>query len=656
MSASISTGSKLALTEALQVPDLAFSEMRFLSSRREKPKDSIEDSSNKPSDKKKRRWSTKEPDAEADFSRYFPSAKPTTVEVNTSHRQRYQREKRQSRDHDSPQACVDLAERPFLGFGTCGPNASTSPVKSPVDRDSVSLRRGNPRSPTPSTGYLTWSQSRGRSQASPPPDRRHHVEPLESSKFSNRKRISPSSPKAQHSLLPLSPHRLQITSSGAQGSASRPPSKHENPNKAPRQNSKSRLAIDEGLRSREKSKTRGDAVTIELNAAQTPQYIKGSIPDVTSLTEAATHGCADIAVPNPNQAPSHSSGHESRQKPPAHNLRPVSAQMQINTRHEDPLDDILEALLKDCHTNAPRRDTAFRNIMGHRNFHVREEKKLPVETHEDSPDPALTFVGSINTTVPPASASGSSRAPCSANPQLAPAHVESMSTHTLSRASSGYPGGYPSSPVHNQIDARNAWNGYDALYARQIEQADVVLQSSIGHPQPNGAVQDEFVGMLGKSDQGVGARDQTLGRYSAELRDGFDRYRTDSSKSLQEENEIDNAHVGRGEWYDQHGDYQASNESGESIFDVSRRGVDNGFISLDDTEDYHAEGRPFAQTVDEQEIESQRFTTNVSNIYHSWQPRNLFSGTYGPEACPTRAWVQEVDSALSGFWTPHKLY
>lgn len=646
------------------MPDLAFSEMTFLSSRREKPKDSIEDSSNKPSDKKKRRLSTKEPDAEADFSRYFLSAKPTTVEVNTSHRQRYQQQKRQSRNHDSPQACVDLPERPFLGFGTRGPNTSTSPVKSPVNRDSVSLRRGDPRSPTPSTGYLTWSQSRGPSQASPPPDRRHHVEPLESSKFSNRKRPSPSPPKAQHSLLPVSPHRIQTNSSGAQGSASRPPSKHENPNKAMRQNSKSRVAIDERLRSREKSETRGDAVTIELNAAQTPQYIKGSIPDITSLTEAATHGCADIVVPTPNQARPQSSGHEPRQKPPAHNLRPVSAQMQMNTRHKDPLDDILEALLKDCHTNAARRDTACRNTMGHRNFPVREEKRLPVGTHEDSPDPAFTFIGSINTTVPLASASGSSRGPCSANPQLAPAHVESMSTHTLSRgslhasnrASLGYPGGYPSSPVHNQTDARNAWNGYDALYARQNEQADVVLQSSIGHPLPNGAVQDDFVGMLGKSDHGVGAREQTLGRYSAELRDGFDEYRTDSSKSLQEENKIDNAHVGRGEWYDQHADYQASNESGESIFDVSRRGVDNGIISLNDADDYHAEGRSFAQTVDEQEIESQRFTTNVSNTYHSWQPRNLFSGTYGLEACPTRAWVQDVDSALSGFWTPHKLY
>lgn len=640
------------------MPDLAFSEMTFLSSRREKPRDSFEDSSNKPSDKKKRRLSTKEPDAEADFSRYFLSAKPTTVEVNTSHRQRYQQEKRQSRNHDSPQACVDLSERPFLGFGTRGPNTSTSPMKSPVNRDSVSLRRGDPRSPTPSTGYVTWSQSRGPSQASPPPDRRHHVEPLESSKFSNRKRISPSPPKTQHSLLLVSPHRIQTASSEAQGSASRPPSKHENPNKAPRQSSKSRLAIDERLRSREKRQTRGDAVTIELDAAQTPQYIKGSIPNVTNLTEAATHGCADIVVPTPNQAPRQSSGHEPRQNPPAHNLRPVSAQMPITTRCNDPLDDILEALLQDCLPKVARPDTACHKTLGHRNFHVREEKRIPVGTREDSPDPALTFVDSIYTTVPLASVSGSSRGPCSANPQLAPAHVESMSTHELSRgslhvsnrASLGYPGGYPSSPVHNQTDAINAWNGYDAFYARQNEQADVVLQSSIGHTLPNRDVQDNCIGMLGKSDHGVGPREQTLGRYSAESRDGFDEYRTDSSKSLREENTIDNAHVGHGEWYDQHTDYQASNETGESMFDVSGRGVDNGVISLNDTDDYHAEGRSFAQTVDEQEIDSQCFTTKVS------QPRNLFSGTYGLEACPTRAWVQDVDSALSGFWTPHKLY
>lgn len=638
--------------------------MTFLNSRREKPKDSIRDPSNKPSDKKKRRLSTKEADAEADFSRYFLSAKPTTAEVDTSHRQRNSHEKRRSRNHDSPQACVDLPERPFLGFGTRGPNTSTSPEKSPVNRDSTSLRRGDPRSPTQSTGYLTWSQTQGPSQASPPPDRRRHFEALESSKFSNRKGISPSPPKAQHMLLPVSPHRIQTTSPGAQGSASRPPSKHENPNQAPRQNSISQSAIEERLISREKSKTRGDAVTIEPNAAQASQYINGSIPDVTSLIEAATHGCADTVLPTLDQAPFQSSGHEPRQKPPAHNLRRDSAQMQINTRHHDPLDGILEALLKDCRTNPARRDTDCRNTMGHRDFHVREEKRLPVGTHQDSPNPASTFVDSINTTVPLISASDSSRGPCSTNPLLATAHVESMYTHTLSRgsldasnrASLGYNGGYPSSQVHNHTDAENTSNDYDALYARQNEQADVVLQSLIGHPLPNRAVQDDLVGMFGKSDPGVGAREQTLGRYSAELRDGFDDHRTDSSKLLQEENKINNAHVACGEWYDQHTDYQASNESGESIFDVSYRGADNEVISVNDADDYHAEGRSFAQTVDEQEIESQRFTTNVSNTSHSWQPRNRFSGTYGLEACPTRTWVQEVDSALSGFWTPHKLY
>ena len=638
--------------------------MAFLTSRQEKPKDSLKDSSNKPSSKKKRRMSAKEADAEADFSRYFLSAKPTSVEVNTSHRQRYQQDKRQSRIDDSPQAYVDRKERPFLGFGSRGPNTSISPAKSPVNRDSRSLRRGVPRSPTPSTSYVTWSQSRAPSYNSPPPDRRHHIEPLESSKLSNRKRTSPS-PKEQHSLLPVSPHRIPTISSGAQGSASRPSSKHENPNKAPRQNSKLSSPIGERLMSREKSQNRGDTGTIELDAAKSPQDIQGSIPDVTKSNEAATHDCAEMVLPTLNQAPRQSSGYEPRRQPPAHSPRPLSAQMQTQSRHKDPLDDVLEALLKDCYKRVALSDAACHTTLGHPNSHVREETKSPVGTHEDSPKPARAFVNSIHATgpLPLASASGSSRGLCSANPQLAPASVESMATHTLSRGSLhdskrpslGYPGGYPSSPMHNQTDARNAWNGYEALFARQHEQS--MPQTSIGHTLPNGAVQDDFIGMLAKSDHGVGPREQALDRYPAELRDGFDDYRPDSSKSLQERNEIDNdRNVGGGEWYDQHADYQASNGAGESSFHVSYGGVDNGIMALNDANGYQEKGQSFDQRVDEPEIEDQRFTTNVSDTYHSWRPRERFSSTYGLEACPTSACVQDVGSALSGFWTPHKLY
>ena len=643
--------------------------MTFLTSRREKPQNSFEDSSNKLSDKKKRRISTKAADTEAELSRYFMSAKPTSLDLRTSHRQRYQKNRRQSRDHESPQAFVDLPERPFLGFGSCGPNTSMSPAKSPVNRETTSLRCGVSRSSTPSTGHFTWSQSRGASYASPPPDRRNHVEPTKFSLSSNRKRSSTAPHDGQHSTPLHSPAHLQKTSSGAHGAAFGPSSKPGNANEAPGQNSVSPLAIGERLRLGEKSQNRSDNGIIELDVAKIPQDTKGSIPDKTHPAENATHIDLPSALSHQDQAAHLSLGHGPRCEPQAHGVRPSSARMLIKSPNQDPFDDILEVLLKDCNTNVADSYPASRASSSHCKFGVGEKTRMPLRIQESSRMPAHSLVNSVYDLGAQAPAPSSSKKPRSASHRLVSVIDNSRATDTLFSGSlncfdrpslgytGGYPGGYPPSPMRNQMDSRNAWNSYDNIYEKQQEQANTMPETSMGHLPPNEAVQEDLLGWSGESDHGDGPRKQLPGNHLVKVRDGFDNYGPCPYDFLQEGNEYhDYQNVGYGEWCDQPLDIENSYNPGAPKSDVIHEGLDNGMIATKHTNDNQEKEQSFVHKVDEQEMKGQRFTTNISDTCPSWRPRHLFSIKHSFEACPTDARTQDVDSALSEFWTPHKLY
>ena len=639
--------------------------MTFLTSRREKPQSSFEDSSNKLSDKKKRRISTKAADVEAEFSRYFMSAKPTSLDLTASHRQRYQKNRRQSRDHESPQAFVDLPDRPFLGFGSCGPNTSISPAKSPVNRESTSLRCGVSRSSTPSTSYFTWSQSQGASYASPPPDRRNHVEPTKSSLSSNRKRTSTAPREGRHSIQLHSPPRLQTTSSGAHGAAFRSSSKPENAYEAPCQNSVSPLATDERLRLGEKSQNRSDNGIIELDVAKIPQDTKGSIPDKTHPAENATHNDLQSALPHEDQAAHLSLGHGRRCEPQAHGVRPSSARMPTKSPNKDSFDDILEVLLRECNTNVADSYQASGATSSHCKFCVGEKTRMPLRLQESSRMPAHTFVNSVCDLGTQAPAPISSKKPRSASLQLASVIDESRATDTLfsgnlncfDRPSLGYTGGYPPSPMQDQMDLKNAWNSYDNIYEKQQEQANIMPGTSMGHLPSNEAVQEDLLGWSGESDHGDGPRKQVPGDHLVEVRDGFDDYGPYPYEFLQEGNEYDKyQNVGYDEWYDQHFDIENSYNPGAPNSDEIHERLDNGMIATNHTNDNQEKEQSFVQRVDEQEMKGQRFTTNVSDTCPSWRPRRLLSIKHSLEACPTNARTQDVDSALSEFWTPHKLY
>ena len=651
--------------KALKVPDLAFSEMTFLNSRREKPKGSVEDSSNKFRDTKKRQVSTKAADTEAEFSRYFLSTNSPSLDVTTSHRQRDRQDRRQSHNHGSPQALVDLPERPFLGFGSCGPNTNISPTKSLDNTDSRTLDRGASRSPTASTSYLTWSESRDASNASPPPDRRHHVESLKSSNLANRKHTSPAPHKAYHPVPPVSPAQEQKTSPGGQRTAFRPCSKHKTTNKAPGQNKTPPLEIADRSKSRAKSQSRSDTGTVDLNAAEIPQTINGSIPDVTDRSKTVTHDCPESASTSPKQAARQISGHEPQPKPLGHGMRHVSAQMQIQSPDRDQLDDILEALLKDCNTFVDRSDAASLATLSHPKSHAGKETRLPAEIPGDSRKPAHAFSDSTYTSEHAAPARSSSQDPCSEKPHLVTAIDHSIPIHTpftrglnvSGRPSLEYPQSDPTRRMHNEMNLVNAWNDYDTFYGRRQEPADGMQNNSIGRIPPNEAVRDDLVSPSGKSNHYIGPCEQIPGCQPAESRDDFDNHGPHSIESPQTRSEHDHHQsIWRGEWYDQPVKDQASNATGKLLLDVSYKGFDDETMALNHAIEYQENEQSFAQRTEEPEIEDQRFTTDVSDTYHSRRPCQHVRSKYGLEEHPKSCWVQDDGLAMSQFWTPHKLY
>ena len=633
--------------------------MTFLASRREKPKDSLEDSFNRLSNQKKRRKSTKATDTEAEISRYFTSAKPTSLEVTSSYGQKRQQDRRRSRDHESPQACIDLPDRPFLGFGSCGPNTSISPAKLPLNKSPKSLRLRDSPSLTRSTSYLTWSQSGAPSYA-PTPDRRPRVEPLASSKLSNRKCTSPAPHRRQHSVPPVFPSCVQTTSSGTQHAASRPSPRHEIANQAPGQSSESRLATSERLGSREKIQVHGDTGTVQLDAARVSQGTEDSVPDTANPAEAATHDGSNSALQLRNEAACQSSGCEPRYEPQAHDVPPLSDQKPINSPHKDQLDDILEALLRECNTVS---DLDSRATSIHGNLHVSEEARIPDRAQHYSPVSARALVNNVYALERPASALKSTSKPRSASLQQPSAHDGARSTLTPSsgglnsfnRPSSGYTRGHITIPTQIQLDSLNAWNFYESMYEGQQEQVDLRPEASRELRQPYTAVRADDTILSGETDHAASSNEYTKDIFPMEERDEVHDDRLHSYETLQEEDEDGNHEgIGHGEWDDEFGDrfidHGASYNSEGPIFDEPQEGWNHGFNGHQQRVENVDRERSLALRANHQ-----LFTTNMPGTYSSRRPDHTSNMKHGFEGF-ANAQVHALDPPLSDFWTPHKLY
>ena len=141
--------------------------MKFLNPGRAKPDGAKVLSKTIISVRKPRRKTTKAADTEAEISRYFTSAKATAQNsLNNQSNQNYETSGKKAHTPHSPASFIDLPEKPFLGFGSCGAD-SVSPVKRLDHRDKRNLAKSLTRSPTSSASYYTWSQSESHCQPSP---------------------------------------------------------------------------------------------------------------------------------------------------------------------------------------------------------------------------------------------------------------------------------------------------------------------------------------------------------------------------------------------------------------------------------------------------------------------------------------------------------
>ncbi len=144
------------------VPDLSFSEVNFLSHRRRNQEEDVRSRA-----RSKRRKEDKAADAEAEFSRFFASSKDLSrAAVGITEHGAKVKDRRspvgvtdeQDRSSLPP---VDLPEKPFLGFGSCGPG-HVSPVmlsRATVPNEFNKLSPLRRSLSTRSTTYFTWSRS-----------------------------------------------------------------------------------------------------------------------------------------------------------------------------------------------------------------------------------------------------------------------------------------------------------------------------------------------------------------------------------------------------------------------------------------------------------------------------------------------------------------
>ena len=621
--------------------------MAFLASRRERPKDAFKDSSTRPSDKKKRRQSTKAADTEAEISRYFLSVDPTSLNATNSLGQKRQQDERKAPDHESPQAFVNLPNTPFLGFGSCGPNTSISPAKVSDNH------RGDSPCPTRSTSYLTWSQS----EAPPPPNRPHRAMRSKVSTSSDRKCPSSTSHKSQRSTQSVCRARVQSTSTETD-------SRHENPIEVLERDHKPRLANEEGPESKEKTSNRDDTGNNKIDVANGPPQIQEPVPDKVDPAQVDKHGDPKSAISPKDQVSRQSSGPEPQFGPQAHAARSFSTQLPVISPHKDSLDDVLDALLKDCNTKVADSNSASCATSSHPNVCHDEEVFTLNKIQEHSCMPTHAFVNRVSPVEASASMSNSSRRPHSATLQYASTNDGPMPTHIPSRGKVSsshrpyqgytlYDPAYPSIPTQNQTGSTNAWTGYDTLYERQQKQAESTGEASTETVLPYTTVRDNLSDPWRETDNAAVPDMYPQGFDVMDVGDKLDGHSLDFYETLQGRNgDSVNQGIGYGEWDDHLDDYGAP----ETIFDESYKGHDGGLMAENNFSTYDQGELNATYERFPGQLSHQHVIRNMPDTHFSWRPHQNLGRKEDVGSCAADAQVNEADSALADFWIPHKLY
>ena len=154
------------------MPDLAFSEMTFLTTRRERSANETQTTDTiKEHNRQKKKRAV---DVEDEISRFFTQNKPPIIEkenndgtlrqLKAAQSLRFHRERHDKHlgTADSSKSPMELPDTPFLGFGKRGPQPPSPTRKEGTFRPSTEIsmpRNVTSVSPSLSTSYYTWSQS-----------------------------------------------------------------------------------------------------------------------------------------------------------------------------------------------------------------------------------------------------------------------------------------------------------------------------------------------------------------------------------------------------------------------------------------------------------------------------------------------------------------
>ena len=663
------------------MPDLAFSEMNFLSSRRERPEDSVKALEIGPSNTKKRRKSTKAVETEAEISRYFTSRRTPTGDAGAFQRHaKHQETQKDSHGHDSTPPFIELPDTPFLGFGSSGGN-SMSPVKIvgrlEPGRDTYQKIT---RSPTHSTSYFTWSQSGAPSQSSP---RRGKTEivPLISSRLSNR-RNSATPAEARKSEGRISTSRSRHQSVERPGIATKT---------TPTRRESSRPA--ESKNNSDQRKCPNPSTETQVNASQTVKLGTGGgheQPPENNITNKILKdkdfGPDEQRSTRPLSKDSALSSREEVHKPGSHvpNLQTASAPPlngSLYCETVDPLDATLEEILQQCNChNIGKALTEGGNGVGpDRPSHnealpVNNTKQHPSMTFENTNNhPRLTKASNSMSPFPPIASQNDrvnahSRA-CLAMEQPrtqrsvhpAPRHCVNASDRTLTR---DYLSDRLPNPKRARLDSRSAWNGYDTIYERQeqMEQPSLIDDANYGVDYETAEL-----GMLERPRS-----DTDLGGQSADQPEPYSYWTGDSNEDRHydlygRQSEIYNEDIYAVEAELQeiggHNEYNHRDPLDETNagFDPRRHGAfhyddpveDHGYYPQEQVY-YDTHNQSFEQRASPPYL-TEDIPTTHSPLRPSHQPYPASNGLYFEERTPG-AQNTLGDPTFSGFWRPHKLY
>ena len=466
-----------------KVPDLAFSEMTFLKSKRERYPDGVEalQKDKEHTDKRKHRKSSKAADTEAQISRYFTSAASRVKDsVRPQQLRNCAAERREVCNHDSPPSFVELPERPFLGFGSCGANF-ISPVKmvrgfdpkDPLERDILSS--------TGSTSYFTWSQSGCHAHSSPPQNKPAAV-PLKSlglihSRSPSQVADEPGDRKVQsHSELraakktnsdkisadePTAPRR-----SGCIDSLQRPRSQSTN---TAGQISNAQVSKDTGM-----DPDSENPKPSHITAIENPQKEK--------IHRESAHGSNDPIPTNAADPPTQ----VQKDREPCLSARPVTAR-PINSRVPEKLDSLdttLERLLQQCKYHEANEFViaSTKNSRDDDRVHVeqvntelqdkRSSSGLQKANHDLCDTDALSTIRPVSAVTSHKKLVNAKHGNFNSRKQVnAPRPTSVISRGTFrsfdERSLDNYWERPIPSPRRKTADSRSAWNGYDTLYERQ---------------------------------------------------------------------------------------------------------------------------------------------------------------------------------------------